>query len=527
MATPHRSLPQGMGPMLSPTQRSPPSSVMDIMGSWKGPVGEEMLYRWLDAKVEEDKRIAEQERTRQELTKLDQLRVEQQMLQEAARLGMSPNLIPVMFATASGVPVKGYGQDWARQQIGEILSQYPEFGGPERHHALMPAASQPELRRDKRSIAQAHRGSVEGPSPMSQHPPTSLIHTMAPPGAPQSGGPSQAREIPPFAVQQYQAPLSVNTSSRQPSQSSGHQGHSSSGPSGQRGSLPRINMSEMQLHQPPPFQVAPQQPNSQYPPPTSSAGESSSGSNFIFFHHYVPPGQQGSSGSGQRSSPPRSLDPPFAGQSNAAESSTSPRKRKSTSTQPQQPPPPTATTQPQAFSPIHSASTPGSRRAHSRQRSESTSAIRGPDHFGRHQHRSHRRSEVGYIPPDGPSHSDRDARASISGPPDSRPPTLPGINSHTFIQEHAPAQHRPHSMSAHQSHRSGSISQGEQSNQSLPPISVQTDPREPQPQYTSQRPMSAGPEMQRPHQYQPFPPREEPNHNRTRPGSRDEGPHNA
>src|SRR5690606_19541509 len=117
-------------------------------------------------------------------------------------------------------------------------------------------------------------------------PPASLIHTMAPPGAPQPGGPPQAREMPPFSVQQFQPPLSVNTSSRNPSQSHGPaQGHSSSGPSGQRGSLSRINMNEMQLHQPPPFQVAPQQPTAQYPPPTSSAAESSSGSNFIFFHH--------------------------------------------------------------------------------------------------------------------------------------------------------------------------------------------------------------------------------------------------
>lgn len=505
------------------------------MGSWKGQIGEEMVYRWLEAKVEEDKRISEQERTRQEQTRLEQRKIEQQMLQEAMRAGMSPNLIPLMFATATGnTGLKGYGQEWAREQVGDLFNHYREVGGRDGHHQLMPAASQPELRREKRSVAQAHRGSVEGPSPMSQQPPVSLMHTMAPPGAPQSGGPPQARELPPFSVQQFQPPLSVNTSSRQASvsQPSGHhgpaQGHAPSGPSGQRGSLPRINMSEMQLHQPPPFQVAPQQPSSQYPPP-SSTSESSSGSNFIFFHHYVPPGQQGSSGSGQRSSPPRSLDPPFAHQANShgAENATSPRKRKSTSTQPQQPPPPTTTTQPQAFSPMQAVTTPGGRRAHSRQRSESTSAVRGPDHYGRHHHRSHRRSEVGYIPPDGPSQSDRDTRASISGVSESqnRPPILPGIGSHTFIQEHhAPPQQRSHQ--AH-SHRSGSLSQADQSNQPLPPISVQSDPREPQPQYSSQRPMSAGPEMQRPHQFQSLPPRDEPHHHRTRPGSRDEGPHNA
>src|SRR5690606_17233599 len=141
--------------------------------------------------------------------------------------------------------------------------------------------------------------------------------------------------------------------------------------------------------------------------------------------------------------------------------------------------------------------------------------------------RTHRRSEVGYIPPDGPSHSERDSRASISGPPNSadRQHTLPGINSHTFIQEHGPPQHRQ-SISSHQTHRSGSIPHVEQSNQSLPPASAQTEPREPHPQ-CSQRPMSACTEMQTPHHYHPLPPRDEPHHHRTRPGSRDQAPHNA
>lgn len=64
--------------------------------------GAEQMQQWLQAKSEEDRRIQEEEKTRQETLKLEQRRIEQAMLVESLRAGVPTHLVPLILAGMSG-----------------------------------------------------------------------------------------------------------------------------------------------------------------------------------------------------------------------------------------------------------------------------------------------------------------------------------------------------------------------------------------------------------------------------------------
>lgn len=72
-------------------------------GPW---AGAETMQRWLQAKVEEDRRCQEEEKTRQETMKLERRKVDHAILVDALRAGVPPHLAPLVFGAIDG-PVDG------------------------------------------------------------------------------------------------------------------------------------------------------------------------------------------------------------------------------------------------------------------------------------------------------------------------------------------------------------------------------------------------------------------------------------
>ncbi|KAJ5891795.1 uncharacterized protein N7473_008023 [Penicillium subrubescens] len=68
-------------------------------GPWAGP---ETMQRWLQAKVEEDRRCQEEEKTRQETMKLERRKVDHAILVDALRAGVPPHLAPLVVGGIDG-----------------------------------------------------------------------------------------------------------------------------------------------------------------------------------------------------------------------------------------------------------------------------------------------------------------------------------------------------------------------------------------------------------------------------------------
>lgn len=64
--------------------------------------GPEQMQHWLHAKAEEERRLQEEEKTRQETLKLEQRKVEQAILTDALRADVPPHLVPTIFAGMNG-----------------------------------------------------------------------------------------------------------------------------------------------------------------------------------------------------------------------------------------------------------------------------------------------------------------------------------------------------------------------------------------------------------------------------------------
>jgi hypothetical protein len=138
------------------------------------------MRAWLVAKAEEDKRRQEEERTRQESYRLEQRRMEHEILRTSLQGGIPPPLVPVVFAGMGGGALSPAALDWAQQFM---MSQSPQQQPP----ALMPpgAVASEHTRRD--SQAQAYgQYSVSGGVPSTpgsaQGPPSA--YTSGYPGSP-------------------------------------------------------------------------------------------------------------------------------------------------------------------------------------------------------------------------------------------------------------------------------------------------------------------------------------------------------
>ncbi|KAI1745558.1 hypothetical protein F4680DRAFT_465491 [Xylaria scruposa] len=303
---------QSLGPLPPPPQ-------------WQG--SEDSMRSWLLAKAEEERRKQEEERTRQESLRLEQRRIEHDMLRTLLERGIPPPMIPVVFAGLSGGHLSQATLEWVQQFL-----PLPQ------HAQILPAQGpmSPGHRRDSQQY-----GSYAGSAGV---PPT-----------PGSVAGTQAGFVP------YQGPGS-------PTRARAHTisglGSAAGRPLGGLGSsaLPRLSTGEGISGPPHPSHTATQQ---QPPPPPQQQPQQQQGavaqqetqSPGIYFHYWQPPTSN------------------VSASQQTASSVDSPKKRKATGPQQSVPPPGqrrsrSPTFGPQASSAVLSNPPPGRRRGHSRQRSD-------------------------------------------------------------------------------------------------------------------------------------------------------------
>lgn len=146
-------------------------------GPWAGP---ETMQRWLQAKVEEDRRCQEEEKTRQETMKLERRKVDHAILVDALRAGVPPHLAALVFGGIDG-PVDGklatpeviqYMADMTRHS--SVLPHQPQARPSASQPATLPSLSQQfstppagECLRDMRTVpSNAYASSVQARSPV-------------------------------------------------------------------------------------------------------------------------------------------------------------------------------------------------------------------------------------------------------------------------------------------------------------------------------------------------------------------------
>ncbi|KAK6086888.1 hypothetical protein SCUP234_02408 [Seiridium cupressi] len=153
---PH-SLSQPPPPPLPPAQ-SHPMGALPAAPQWQGQGAEESMRTWLVAKTEEERRRQEEEKTRQETLRLEQRRLEHDMLRTSLDRGIPPPMVPMVFAGMSGGVLPQAALEWAQQYLA------PQHG----HQPQLPPAQgtvSPEHRRDSQSHGYgAYAGSVGVPS---------------------------------------------------------------------------------------------------------------------------------------------------------------------------------------------------------------------------------------------------------------------------------------------------------------------------------------------------------------------------
>jgi hypothetical protein len=242
-------------PSLGPTH---PQRVGDPWGGqqlpappqqWHG--AEESMKHWLLARAEEDRRKQEEERTRQESLKLEQRKVEMDMLRTSLSSGIPPAMVPLVFSgMGSGGTLSPAMLEWTQQFLPPSRALMPPQGivSPEHQREAAPPAS-----------AQYH----------------SLPPSVAPPpaGYGYPGSPTRPRgQTVGAAVGRPLMNLpSLNTNVPHP---------------GAHGANPAAMAPHQHMQQPqPPLQQEPQASPS------------------IYFHHWQPPSTQASGGSNRPGSP--------------------------------------------------------------------------------------------------------------------------------------------------------------------------------------------------------------------------------
>lgn len=245
---------------------------------------------WL-ARAEEHKRYQEEEKTRQQQLRLEQRKVEHDMLREALRGGVPPHIVPSIFVSIGGG--------------GSIINPaqpFPTAMQPAQHEYVTSAhparPSPPELRRETRPIPQ-QQPAVYYPAPGSAIPPSAAAHQPPPP-----------LFNPPTA---YPAPVRSPRSHRA-STMTGHPPEAPVLKHASTSSLPRLTTNEAQVQQPTGGSLA-------------YGSERASPSPSISFHHWQPPattsgGSRGQKEEGHKTSPRQGTNFSDTGAVN------SPRKRK-------------------------------------------------------------------------------------------------------------------------------------------------------------------------------------------------------
>ncbi|KAI5364145.1 hypothetical protein Slin14017_G061090 [Septoria linicola] len=375
---PHRGLPPPSAMALpDPARAAPPTSLGSQLGAipdpprqWAGQ--EDHMRNWLAAKAEEDKRKQEEEKTRQETLRLEQRKIESDMLRESLRAGVPPAMVPMIYAGIGGGNLFNISMDWLQQYASQLqVSQQQQ----------LQQQPSPDMRRDGRLIGPP----VPAPFPTAQHPQhQQVLHTQ-----------STAEPVAP------PGPLQTTFSAYQPSpgrhQQQQQQQHTSAPRTAAHTQLPRLTTNEMYVHQPPP-------PSGTSHPLQQSQTvhqDQATSSPSIYFHHWVPPSE--SKSSQQPQTPATKSDQISAPSSNLRDHDykDSPRKRKAQGDHQAAPP---RSAGPQYTSPSFSTTSSSSRqggRGHARTRSN---ASLGRDPDSRPDSSSNRRED-----PPAPSFQKRDS----------------------------------------------------------------------------------------------------------------------
>lgn len=286
MSQPHRGLPPPSA-MTLPQPQQPPGPIgqpplTQTMGQlpappqqWQG--AEDNMRNWLSAKAEEDKRKQEEERTRQEALRLEQRKIEQDMLRTSLSGGIPPYMIPMVFAGMGGGNLPNASLEWAQHHFAQLQQQQMQSQHQQQLLQSQAHTSPEQLqRRDSRGYVTTNPSAMTLPStPIGQ--PISQSGAAYVPSHPMSPG-SRSRQVP-------------------PPQGSGIM---RSAPNSQ---LPRLNTSEMQIQHPPPgpgaHSNAPGHPLQQTQTVQQEASSPS-----IYFHHWQPPTSQANTSSNNPPSTP-------------------------------------------------------------------------------------------------------------------------------------------------------------------------------------------------------------------------------
>ncbi|OTB04327.1 hypothetical protein M426DRAFT_156493 [Hypoxylon sp. CI-4A] len=252
---PHPSAP---GPPLHSQGPPIPSPHSQALGALPPPPpqhqdSDEVMRSWLMAKAEEERRKQEEEKTRQESFRLEQRKLEYEMLRISLDRGVPPPMVPVVFAGMSGGTLSQAALEWAQQYL--IPQQAP---APQ----LMPGQGgvSPESRRESQQYGGQQQYGV--------------------PSTPGSGAGTQASFVP------YPGPISPRPRAHTLSMG-GAVGRPLGG-----SALPRLTTGEGVpgppgiSHQAHPLAQQQQQ---------AAAPQQDTQSPSIYFHHWQPPNTQGGS----------------------------------------------------------------------------------------------------------------------------------------------------------------------------------------------------------------------------------------
>jgi hypothetical protein len=262
-AIPPSSHPPGPPP-LGPVLTTPHSHALGQLPGpppqWQG--AEDSMRSWLAAKTEEERRKQEEEKTRQETLRLEQRRIECEMLRTSLDRGIPPYMVPVVFAGMGGGILPQAALEWAQHSFSQTQG-HPQLLAPQ-------SSVSPEHRRD--SQPHTYSGYSGVPS--------------TPGSAPaQPGGGYITYPTSPTRGQRPSGPVGGNAS-RPLGPGTNPSGIGAASSQSGTGGQPPVQTHHLQQQQ----QQQQQQHEAQ-----ANAG--------IFFHHWQPPASQASGSSTQPATP--------------------------------------------------------------------------------------------------------------------------------------------------------------------------------------------------------------------------------
>ncbi|KAH6668324.1 hypothetical protein B0J14DRAFT_159592 [Halenospora varia] len=180
MSTSHSGLPpplamtmpqltQGPLPMSQPPL-SQPIGQLRAPQQWQG--AEEPMWSWLNARIEEYKQKQEEEKTRQELLRLEQRRIEQDMLWAALTGGIPPYMIPTVFAGVGGGNLPNASLELAQRSMAQ--GHHPPQQQLLQRQQLLSAQAQASLERQRSESLLPSQRYVPQQHPMPVPPPRAV-----------------------------------------------------------------------------------------------------------------------------------------------------------------------------------------------------------------------------------------------------------------------------------------------------------------------------------------------------------------